>query len=410
MRLSTLLLGIVFMISSLNIFSQVEPTDTDGDGYINVSTLEHLRWISENEQSWDWNFELDNDIDASDTKNWNIGDHDVNPSTPDSEMGWKPIGYFDSKTEHSAKFSGSFDGNGFVIKNLYINRPELKYVGFFGLVDDGKINNLGLINVQIIGLGQVGSIAGWLSNSILTESYATGNVKSERWGTGGLVGHISEGLIHNCYSRVDILMNLEKFGEEVWWPIGGIAGYFSGYISNSYSTGTVNGDPISGVLGAIGFNKEIVKNSFWDMETSGIERENNDYGEGKKTSDMKDINTFLNAGWDFDNIWNIDPNINNGYPNLEDVKYYNISGPKLECVEVFDLGNITTGTVEVKDLEISNEGDYYLIIEDFDLTVSTPSDFEEFELGKSDGNNLIFENESSFLNIIFYASKKRNVL
>lgn len=48
-----LLLGLVD-----NAIAQVQPTDSDGDGFINISTLEHLRWVSENSRSWDDNFEL----------------------------------------------------------------------------------------------------------------------------------------------------------------------------------------------------------------------------------------------------------------------------------------------------------------------------------------------------------------
>ncbi len=82
----------VFIVN--NALAQVQPQDTDGDGYYNISTLDHLRWVSENDSCWSWNFELDNDIDASDTRNWNVGDHDNNPATPDSAMGWAPIGRY----------------------------------------------------------------------------------------------------------------------------------------------------------------------------------------------------------------------------------------------------------------------------------------------------------------------------
>lgn len=35
------------------------PTDTDGNGFINIRTIEDLRWVSENMESWDKDFELE---------------------------------------------------------------------------------------------------------------------------------------------------------------------------------------------------------------------------------------------------------------------------------------------------------------------------------------------------------------
>ena len=57
---------------------------------------------------------------------------------------WEPIG------NDSTKFTGIFDGNGHVIKNMTINRPDTNYVGLFGYTDSGsEIKNIGL-NVIII--------------------------------------------------------------------------------------------------------------------------------------------------------------------------------------------------------------------------------------------------------------------
>ena len=47
-----------------------------------------------------------NDIDASETREWNIGDHDGNPETPDSAMGFEPVG------KRGNGFKGGFDGKG----------------------------------------------------------------------------------------------------------------------------------------------------------------------------------------------------------------------------------------------------------------------------------------------------------
>jgi len=68
----------------------------------------------------------------------------------------------------------------------------------------------------------------------------------------------------------------------------------SGTVSNSYSTGNVNGNEYLG--GLVGYSDEgTVSGSFWDTETSG--QFTSDGGTGKTTAEMKSIATFSSAGW-----------------------------------------------------------------------------------------------------------------
>ncbi|MFW6141394.1 MAG: AIM24 family protein [Candidatus Saliniplasma sp.] len=58
------------------------------------------------------------------------------------------------------------------------------------------------------------------------------------------------------------------------------------------------------VGGLVGFNREgTVTNSFWDIETTGLDKSDN--VTGKYTVEMVKENTFTDAGWDFDEIWDI---------------------------------------------------------------------------------------------------------
>src|SRR5581483_9019100 len=70
---------------------------------------------------------MKNNIDATGTSGWNSG------------VGFKPIG------NQTIKFSGSFNGNGYVINGLYIN-SNADRVGLFGDVS-GTISNLGMTNL-----------------------------------------------------------------------------------------------------------------------------------------------------------------------------------------------------------------------------------------------------------------------
>jgi len=74
---------------------------------------------------------LANDIDCSCTSGWNGG------------AGFEPIG------TSSNRFTGTFDGKGYKITNLYITRPSTDFVGLFGCTGSGsEIKNVGLEEVD----------------------------------------------------------------------------------------------------------------------------------------------------------------------------------------------------------------------------------------------------------------------
>ncbi|MDR1912447.1 MAG: hypothetical protein LBQ52_08910, partial [Helicobacteraceae bacterium] len=93
----------------------------------------------------------------------------------DGGEGWNPIG------NNSNRFTGTFNGNGHTVRNLWIDRPSIIGVGLFGYINNGaKIRNLGVeIDNSKDGVkGQrfVGAIAGYVAySSSITNSYSTGN-------------------------------------------------------------------------------------------------------------------------------------------------------------------------------------------------------------------------------------------
>lgn len=187
-----------FMFFTTSISAQ-EPIDTDGDGFRNISTLEELRWVSEHSNSWNWNFELDKNINASNTKEWNDG------------KGFAPIGF-----NYNNYFSGEFDGNGHLIDSLYINRPKQNYIGLFGFITQSKILNLGVTNCFIIGKDEVGSLVGSSFNSSeIFNCFNSGNVIGMHY-TGGLVG------INSQKSKINYCYNEAKVNGYTY--VGGIAG------------------------------------------------------------------------------------------------------------------------------------------------------------------------------------------
>ena len=273
---------------------------------------------------------LANDIDCSDTVNWNGG------------AGFEPIG----------TFTGTFDGRGYKITDLYINRPSTDYVGLFGYAGSGsEIRDVGLENININGDWHVGGLVGFNEGAI-TNSCSTGSVSGSNY-VGGLIGYNNGGTITNSYSANSVgsgsgiggLVGINKGTIENSYSTGSVSGYggygcvgglvgynWGGTITNSYSTGGVSGS--SSVGGLLGVNYEgTVTHSYWDIETSG--QTQSDGGEGKTTAEMKQQATFV--GWDFTNIWAIIEDVT--YPYLQwqesSVRVHNLNtGKNFSTIQV----------------------------------------------------------------------------
>src|SRR5690554_5533945 len=201
--------------------------------------------------------ELANSIDASGTASWNGG------------AGFAPIGTIIS----GFGFTGSLNGQGFVIDGLTINRSGRSYVGLFGRIEgaDAALSNIGLENAVITGNFWVGGLAGANAGSI-TNSYATGRVTGA-YEVGGLVGNNGGG-ISNSYATSAV-----NGGSLV----GGLVGDNYGEIETSYATGAVTGTGVGGLVGSnVGGS---ITDSYWDSHTTGI-------------SPIGPGSTVVNGDWD----------------------------------------------------------------------------------------------------------------
>jgi hypothetical protein len=114
--------------------------------------------------------------------------------------GWQPIG------TASSPFTGSFDGQGYEISDLFINRPDEDEVGLFGCVGEaGVINDVEVVNATVTGkqyaAGVVGNNLGTLSNC-----YFSGTVNGDQC-LGALAG-LNVGIISNShYNYNEVLIN-----------------------------------------------------------------------------------------------------------------------------------------------------------------------------------------------------------
>ena len=218
-------------------------------------------------------YRLMNDIDAGPTRRWAGG------------MGFHPIG--DSEPQR-AGLRGGLYGDGYAIRNLWIDRPYSLRVGLFAVVDGGVIESVGIEDARIAGLGYVGALVGEQIGGAIQNAWASGAVTGDGWRIGGLVGRNDGGVIFDSWTRSDVrgdrrvgglvgAVDIRNIGGGSILPViergqamgnvrgngdvGGLVGRNGGgMISESRSLATVTGeDNIGGLIGSsfagdIGFN------------------------------------------------------------------------------------------------------------------------------------------------------------
>ena len=160
-------------------------------------------------------------------------------------------------------FEGSFDGSGFAISNLTVNRPGTGRVGLFGTTDSAVIENIGLVDVAIEGAGSVGGSVGYESSgTAITNSYASGSVTGNNNWVGGLVGYANSTSIAGSYAAAAV----SSSGNSV----GGLVGYAQGVdVTGSHATGTAAG--AENVGGLVGYARQTstIANSYAQGDVSG---------------------------------------------------------------------------------------------------------------------------------------------
>ena len=267
----------LIIVLSSQLFADGTPAEgagTENDPY-QIETLDNLLWLSTTEAVWDsiYYFLQTQDIDASDTQNWNDG------------AGFSPIGW---RVDHS--FKASFNGESYSIDDIYINRPETFHVGLFGFTYHACIEDVHLINVNIIGNEKVGGLAGRNSYSSISNCTASGNVNGqERAGilagsnshtpvsecsvTGNVTGnHTLGGLIgSNSHSPIThCVANCIVTGEDFY--IGGLSGFNSNSLinENSASGSVVGNSCVGGLIGYDTFSQ--IQNNYASCEVSGCDK------------------------------------------------------------------------------------------------------------------------------------------
>lgn len=259
----------LFFINSSGHFEVFDCIDLQGIG---SNAGDYVGWTLASD------YMLMNDIDCSDTVNWNGG------------AGFDPIGGFNELV-----FTGSLEGQNFTISDLFIDCNLCDGLGLFavtlgatlqninfdggsitatntnsagslvGIADGGTtIYNISTnITINVDG-GHIGGIAGSLDpGGLISNSYSTGNVITITGPAGGLVGGIYTSTIDNSCSSGNVLDGAYALDTAEGWSAenGGLVGYAdNSIITKSYATGRVEGNfwigglvgHFEGVFGSIG--------------------------------------------------------------------------------------------------------------------------------------------------------------
>jgi hypothetical protein len=188
-----------------------------------MTTITTLNGLQDMDLDLAGNYELGNDIDASGTAAWNGG------------LGFEPIG------DNATPFTGTFDGKGFTITGLTINRPATDYIGLFGYTAGAvdahvAIKNVTLAAAAITGDDWVGALVGKaMAYTDISSCVTSGTVVGDNT-VGGLVG--------SAYDADPTLVRIDDCSSSCTVTAsgidgGGLIGNYTATVSYSYATGSV---------------------------------------------------------------------------------------------------------------------------------------------------------------------------
>jgi len=117
----------------------------------------------------------------------------------------------------------------------------------------------------------------------------------------------SNGLVENSYSKTNVTGSAEA---------GGLIGNTTNQVNYCYATGNVTQGSVGIVYfgGLLGRTNSSYGSTCYYCGTLSGGLTDNTYGTRKTSFEMQMQSTY--SGWDFAAVWNIDPIINMGYPNL----------------------------------------------------------------------------------------------
>lgn len=167
------------------------------------------------------NFTLENDIDMT-------------------GVDFTPIGIEGNTSV--AKFTGTFDGKGHIIKGLKYDNADKGEVGLFSQTENATITNLGIEGAHFVGNANVGGIVGRMYGGITANCATLNSYIEGRDHVASIAGEINNtqdgetyngGTVSNCFA--DAVVKSREY------QAGGIVGTITcGTVENNLFTGTVD--------------------------------------------------------------------------------------------------------------------------------------------------------------------------
>jgi hypothetical protein len=221
--------------------------------------------------------------------------------------------YRDSRFPLSS-FSGVFDGNGKKFTGLDIYLNTTNYVGLFSYISNATFKNLGFKSCSVLGKEYIGMVAGDCGSNVVFENcyidtcfvqtYAPSGISGYSY-AGGFVGRATSPItFRNCFVRNAVIKAISY--------VGGFVAYGNGHtFERCYSYLNSNCFAKTGGIGA-----------FAPTQTSGHNTSTSYYvsvaganGQGATlVTDTQLKNPANLPNLDFNNVWIILPDENQGYP------------------------------------------------------------------------------------------------
>ena len=252
--LFTMLLFVTTMIMPTMMLAKesITPTRPEGEGTVEnpyqIGTREELYWFArlvngklENEKkNTSANAILTDDIIV----NTGVLDANKNLVSGKDFIPWTPIG---KSVSDADAYTGTFDGKGYTISGLYIDKTSSYYVGLFGCIGaNGKISNVGVLDSYFQFIADGGGVCGVNYGELqkCSNSSTVSGTGDNAQNVGGVCGYNS-GTIKSCYNTASVS------GQ---YYVGGVCGNNKGVtstITNCFNEGTVSGtgDSVGGVCG-----------------------------------------------------------------------------------------------------------------------------------------------------------------
>ena len=174
-----------------------------------------------------------------------------------SEVCGQTLGAFTPIGSSDRPYTGSFNGCGFTIRNLYVDAS--KNSGLFGVIgENASISDLTLENAAVRGESYVGGIAGYNDGGRVYACAVNGAITGTYF-VGGVCGYNNGGVVNACAVTGSVS------GANV---VGGVVGYngnasASGQLLNSFCCASVNADDIP-VGGLCAYNEGVVSGCYYD--------------------------------------------------------------------------------------------------------------------------------------------------